>query len=153
MIDLSNATLPAAMVRAALGLAPHPEGGCYRELWRDAPADGARGAASSIHFLLAAGERSHWHRVDAAEIWLWHAGAPLRLGIGRRDVTLGPNLAGGEALQAIVPGGEWQAAESLGSWTLVSCIVAPAFDFAGFALAPPGWSPGTAPADSPPQHK
>lgn len=138
-IDLRDPTLGAAAVRSALALQPHPEGGHYGELWRDTPADGTRGSASSIHFLLAAGERSHWHRVDAAEIWLWQAGAPLRLQIGHETITLGPGP--GAALQAVVPVHAWQAAETLGPWTLVSCIVAPAFDFAGFELAPPGWSP------------
>ena len=133
-------------MRKALGLSPHPEGGHYRELWRDCPASGGRGAGTSILFLLAAGERSHWHRVDAAEIWLWQGGAPLLLGVaetgaGPRQVRLGPDLAGGEVLQGVVPAGAWQDARSLGGWTLVSCVVAPAFEFAGFEMAPAGWSP------------
>lgn len=145
-IDLRDRELPAARVCAALGLLPHPEGGHYRELWRDAPADGGRGAGTSILFLLAAGERSHWHRVDAAEIWIWAAGAALRLGIAgadgqTREVRLGPDLAAGELLQAVVPAACWQAACSMGGWTLVSCVVAPAFEFAGFELAAPGWAP------------
>ena len=131
-----------------MGLAPHPEGGHYRELWRDRPRLGGRGAATSILFLLAAGERSHWHRVDAAEIWLWQAGAPLMLGrAGHDDVRLGPGLANGELLQAVVSPGTWQAASSLGAWSLVSCVVAPAFEFSGFEMAPEGWSP---PADAVP---
>jgi len=142
-VDLRDQGLPAETVREALGLAPHPEGGHFRELWRDQPADGGRGAGTSILFLLAAGERSHWHRVDAAEIWLWQAGAPLQLGItGVGEPVLGPDTASGQTLQAVVPTGAWQAASSLGAWTLVSCVVAPAFDFAGFELAPPGWAPG-----------
>jgi len=141
-IDLRDPTCSESDVRAALGLLPHPEGGHYRELWRDRPAAGGRGAATSILFLLAAGERSHWHRVDAAEIWLWQAGATLWLGIGAgQEVTLGPDSAAGEVLQATVPVHAWQAARSLGRWSLVSCVVAPAFEFAGFELAPPGWSP------------
>lgn len=141
-VDLRDPALAAEDVRAALRLAPHPEGGHYRELWRDAPKGGGRGAGTSILFLLAAGERSHWHRVDAAEVWLWQAGAPLRLEIaGAGEVRLGPDLAGGETLQAVVPAGVWQAARSLGGWSLVSCVVAPAFAFAGFELAPPGWAP------------
>jgi len=140
-IDLRNLSLDASSVRAALALSAHPEGGYFRELWRDVPPDGGRGAATSILFLLPHGERSHWHRVDAAEIWLWQAGAPLRLGIGAREIRLGPDLAAGEQLQAVVPTGVWQAAESLGLWSLVSCVVAPAFVFAGFELAPPDWSP------------
>ena len=132
---------------AALGLAPHPEGGFYRETYRDRPNDGSRGAITSIYYLLRTSERSHWHRVDAAEIWLFHAGAPLALSLsddGRsvRTVRLGTDVAAGEAPQAVVPPGCWQAAESLGAWTLVGCTVAPAFEFAGFELAPKGWKPG-----------
>jgi len=140
-IDLRDQNLPAETVREALGLAPHPEGGHYRELWRDQPEGGERGAGTSILFLLAAGERSHWHRVDAAEIWLWQAGAPLQLGIGTDELMLGPDAGAGQVLQAVVPAGAWQAARSLGGWSLVSCVVAPAFEFAGFEMAPPGWSP------------
>ena len=150
MPDLRDPALPAAAVIAALGLAPHPEGGHYREIWRDAPPGGGRGAGTAIYFLLAAGESSHWHRVDAAEAWHWYAGAPLALGIADGDSgpvaehRLGPDLGAGEAPFAIVPPGHWQAARSLGGWTLVGCTVSPAFDFAGFTLAPPGWAPGPA---------
>lgn len=137
--------LTAEAVIALLGLAPHPEGGHFRETFRDAPPDGGRGASTAIYFLLKAGERSHWHRVDAAEVWHWHAGAPLLLEIadaaGRRSLTLGPDLAAGARPQGVVPPLAWQAAQSLGAWTLVGCTVAPAFDFAGFELAPPGWEP------------
>ncbi|WP_240046936.1 cupin domain-containing protein [Paracraurococcus ruber] len=134
---------------AALRLAPHPEGGHYREVWRDAPAGGGRGAGTAIHYLLATGERSHWHRVDAAEGWHWHAGAPLRLSLsadGRAVEArrLGPDLGAGERPFALVPAGCWQAAEPLGAWVLVSCTVSPAFEFAGFEMAPPGWAPGGA---------
>jgi len=147
--NFRDPSLTAVEARAALDLKPHPEGGHYRELWRDAAQDGGRGAASAILFLLAAGERSHWHRVDAAEIWIWQAGAPLVLGVahpdGRREtLRLGPDAARGEAFQGVVPACAWQEAASLGAWTLVSCIVAPAFQFEGFELAPPGWSPDTA---------
>ncbi len=142
MIDLRDTSRTAEKVRLALGLLPHPEGGHYREMWRDLPAAGGRGAGTSILFLLAAGEQSHWHRVDAAEIWLWQAGAPLQLSIGAaEELRLGPDLAGGEVLQGIVPVRVWQAARSLGAWSLVSCVVAPAFEFSGFELAAPGWSP------------
>lgn len=145
VIDLLNPHLGAAEIRAALALAPHPEGGWYRETWRDVPADPkARGAATAIVFLLAAGEESAWHRVDAAEIWLWQAGAPLELRIAEagsiRTARLGPALAAGSeavGFQAVVPAFAWQAARSTGAWSLVSCIVAPAFSFAGFELAPP----------------
>jgi predicted cupin superfamily sugar epimerase len=147
LIDLTDPALAAASVIRALALRLHPEGGHFRETWRDAPPDGGRGAATAILFLLAAGERSHWHRVDAAELWLWHAGAALGLalsadGVGETARRLGPDLAAGATLQAVVPAGCWQAAESMGAWTLVSCVVAPAFRFSGFALAPPGWRPG-----------
>lgn len=131
---------------AALGLAPHPEGGWYRETWRAPATDGARAAGTAIHFLLEAGQRSHWHRVDADELWLWHAGAPLALHIEAISgaigtVMLGGDVLGGEEPQARVPAGRWQAAEAGAGWTLVTCIVVPGFDFAGFELAPPGWSP------------
>ena len=141
MIDLRNRATPAGAVIAALRLAPHPEGGHYRETWRDAPADGGRGVGTAILFLLAADERSHWHRIDAAELWLWQAGAPLALALASGTVQLGPDLDAGETLQALVPAGVWQAAESLGAWTLAACVVAPAFRFEGFELAPPGWRP------------
>ena len=144
--NLRDQCQSAIAVRQALALAPHPEGGHYRELWRDHPISGERGAGTSILFLLAEGERSRWHRIDAAEIWLWQAGAPLLLGIhagpaGRQQVRLGPDLASGEALQAVVPARAWQEANSLGAWSLVSCVVVPAFEFAGFELAAAGWSP------------
>lgn len=131
---------------ALLNLAPHPEGGRYAETFRDAPAEGGRGCATVIYFLLRAGERSHWHKVDAAEIWLWHAGAPLILEIAEqeaptRNVVLGGDLVGGQRPQAVVPAQAWQAAESQGAWSLVSCVVAPGFEFAGFTLAPPDWRP------------
>ncbi len=146
MIDLRDPSLDARKVREALDLAPHPEGGAFREIRRDAPEGGGRGAATSIFFLLEAGASSHWHRVDAAELWIWQAGAPLALEIdggGKPErIRLGPNLSAGESLQAVVPKNVWQAAKSLGAWTLVSCVVAPAFEFSGFELAPPGWSPG-----------
>jgi hypothetical protein len=136
----------AARIIAELGLLPHPEGGHYRETFRDTRLDhNGRAASTAIYFLLARGERSHWHRVDAVEIWHFHAGAPLTLSIaderGRRTLRLGAALSAGEAPQAVVPAGAWQAAESLGDWTLVGCTVAPGFDFAGFELAPPDFSP------------
>jgi predicted cupin superfamily sugar epimerase len=131
-----------------LGLQPHPEGGHYRETFRDTPPAGAtRAASTAIYFLLRAGERSRWHRVDAAEVWHFYAGAPLQLGIceGTRasTVRLGADLATGEEPQAVVPAGAWQQAESLGAWTLVGCTVAPGFDFAGFEMAPEGFDPAS----------
>lgn len=146
MGDTDRESLTAEAVIALLELQPHPEGGFFRETFRETAPDGGRGASTAIYFLLRAGERSHWHKVDASEIWHWHAGAPLRLSIAagadRRDLLLGPDLAAGERPQGVVPPFAWQAAESLGAWTLVGCTVAPAFDFAGFELAPPGWEPG-----------
>jgi predicted cupin superfamily sugar epimerase len=140
-------SMTAAEIIRLLDLAPHPEGGHYRETFRDSRVVGGRAASTAIYFLLAAGERSHWHRVDAVEVWHFHAGAPLALSIeGRGVVRLGPDLAAGERPQGIVPAGEWQAAESLGDWTLVGCTVAPGFDFAGFELAPEGWMPDEWPA-------
>ncbi|MGK6320358.1 cupin domain-containing protein [Sphingomonas sp. DT-204] len=131
----------AADLIAALGLAPHPEGGWYRETVREPSPDGGRDRVTAIYFLLDAGQRSHWHRVDAAEIWLWHAGAPLTLRIDADEHRLGPDVLGGEAPQMLVPPHAWQSAEADSGWTLVSCIVAPGFDFAGFELAPEGWTP------------
>ncbi|GBR36091.1 cupin domain-containing protein [Komagataeibacter oboediens] len=147
MIDLRDPSTPPESVRQALGLQPHPEGGSYREIWRDTPADGPRGAVSTIMFLLAAGERSHWHRVDAAEIWCWQGGSPLVLEIAPRAdgpierVTIGPLPEQGQVMQAVVPAGAWQAAFPEGAWSLTGCQVAPAFVFSSFELAPPGWSP------------
>ena len=142
MIDLRDAaTRPVDVIRA-LDLTPHPEGGHYRETWRDVPEDGARGVGTAILFLLCDGERSHWHRVDADELWIWQAGAPLSLRVGAPAVhRLGPAVAAGETLQQVVPRRCWQSAHSLGQWTLCSCVVTPAFSFAGFELAPPDWEP------------
>ncbi len=135
----------AQSVIAALNLAPHPEGGWYRETWR-APAVGdQRSAASSILFLLEAGQRSHWHRVDASELWLHHGGGSLTLSTATdgqiTDLRLGSDFTAGEALQGVVETGQWQAAQAHDRWVLVACVVAPAFDFASFELAPPGWTP------------
>lgn len=136
----------AAGIIARLGLQPHPEGGHYRETFRDTHVDAhGRPASTAIYFLLASGERSHWHRIDAVEIWHYHAGAPLMLEIaddnGRRTVTLGADLEAGQQPQGIVPPHAWQAAATTGDWTLVGCTVAPGFDFATFELAPKNWEP------------
>ena len=146
MIDLRDPSLPASEVVAALALQPHPEGGFYRETWRDMPADGSRGAGTAILFLLAADQFSHWHRVDAAELWIWQAGAPLVLSVSPngRDAGahwLGPDLRAKQSLQHLVPVGHWQSATSLGRWTLVTCTVTPACTFEGFEMAPPEWRP------------
>jgi predicted cupin superfamily sugar epimerase len=138
----------AADIIARLGLTPHPEGGHYRETFRDAHADAnGRSHSTAIYFLLARHERSHWHRIDAVEVWHYYAGSALVLEIadsdGRRNIRLGADLAAGEVPQAVVPAQAWQAAESSGDWTLVGCTVAPGFDFATFELAPKGWTPDT----------
>jgi predicted cupin superfamily sugar epimerase len=138
--------MTAAEIVRLLGLQPHPEGGHFAETWRDEPQGGGRGAGTAIYYLLEAGELSHWHRVDATEIWHWYAGGPLALtvspdGHDAWSVHLGGDLAAGQRPQAIVPANAWQTAESLGAWTLVGCTVSPAFDFAGFELAPRGWRP------------
>ncbi|WP_395006816.1 cupin domain-containing protein [Cypionkella sp.] len=133
--------MEADQIIAKLGLAPHPEGGWYRQTWVG-PKVAGRAVGTAIHFLLKAGEASHWHRVDADEIWLWHAGAKLELSLGTdraRSVILGPDVLGGDQVQAVVPQGWWQAARSLGTWSLVSCTVSPGFRFEGFELAPPSF--------------
>lgn len=136
-----------------LGLAAHPEGGWYRETWRGAPGPDGRAQGTAIIFLLRAGEASHWHTVDAAELWLWQAGDPVELRLAASDaglarsVILGADVMADQQLQGLVAPGEWQAARPFGApvhgYSLVSCVVVPGFDFAGFKLAPPGWEPGT----------
>jgi predicted cupin superfamily sugar epimerase len=154
----------------ALGMQPHQEGGWYveihRSLQRVEPVPGAptsRAAMTSIYYLLESGQRSHWHRVDADELWAWHAGAPMELSIAaardpdagqapgarapigdERTVSvhrLGMSLASGERPQAVVPAHAWQSARPMGEWSLIGCVVAPGFEFAHFEIAPPGWSP------------
>ena len=142
-------TAPSATdVIARLELRPHPEGGHYRETFRDSRTDASgRALSTAIYFLLVRGERSHWHRIDAVEVWHFYAGDPLTLRIAhdggvQHTIRLGPDAAADQRPQAIVPAQAWQAAESNGDWTLVGCTVAPGFDFATFELAPNGWSPG-----------
>jgi uncharacterized protein len=148
VVERPSANLTAAEVIRLLDLKPHPEGGHFRETFRD-PGPQSRAHSTAIYFLLAAGERSHWHRVDAVEVWHHYAGAPLLLEIDGtsagpiKTITLGPDLAAGERPQAAVPARAWQAARSLGDWTLVGCTVAPGFEFAGFELAPPDFRPGS----------
>jgi predicted cupin superfamily sugar epimerase len=138
----------AQQIIARLGLEPHPEGGWYRETWRGGEAQGGRAHATAIYFLLEAGQRSHWHRVDAAETWLWHAGSPLRLLSAPDDagplqqVELGGDVLAGHSPHHVIAPHHWQAAEADAGWALVSCVVAPGFEFSGFTLAPPGWAPG-----------
>lgn len=146
-----STSLPAGMSAAdivrLLDLAPHPEGGFYRETFRDPRVDAnGRAASTLIYFLLGAGDVSEWHRIDAVEVWHYYAGAPLVItlspnGHDAHAQHLGPTLATGQRPQVVVPAGCWQTAVSLGAWTLVGCTVAPGFDFAGFELAPPNWRP------------
>lgn len=137
-----------------LQLAPHPEGGWYRETWRAGPDNEGRAKGTAILFLLKSGEASHWHKVDADELWFWQDGDPLELSIAQSDaepaniLTLGRDVLDGQCLQGMVPAGAWQAARAASNeqarqgFTLVSCVVVPGFDFSGFVLAAPGWAPG-----------
>jgi uncharacterized protein len=140
--------LSAVEIIRKLELKPHSEGGYFRETFRDNRTDAnGRAASTAIYFLLARGERSHWHRIDAVEVWHYHAGAPLVLEMAAEGepvhrMKLGPDIAMGERPQGIVPAAHWQAAESLGEWTLVGCTVAPGFEFANFEIAPKDWQPG-----------
>ena len=141
-----TAPLTAQDTIRLLDLKPHPEGGYFRQTFRDTrQLAGGRAASTAIYFLLARGGRSHWHRIDAVEVWHWYAGAPLVLEIAPRKqverIALGRDLAAGERPQAIVPAHAWQAARTLGDWTLCGCTVAPGYDFSGFELAPKDWSP------------
>lgn len=140
--------MSAHEIISKLRLVPHPEGGWYRQTWIADAADGGRPAGTAIYYLLEQGQTSHWHRVDAAEIWHWYAGAPLKLLQADTDdgpvseTLLGPDILAGERPQAIVPVHAWQSAQSTTGWTLVGCTVSPAFRFEGFELAAPNWAPG-----------
>ena len=144
MVALSG-DLGANEIIRLLGMKPHPEGGHYAETYRSG--DGDRAASTAIYYLLQADEVSAWHRVDADEHWLWHAGGALAVtlappyGKGAKPYTLGPDLRARQRPQVTVPAHHWQTAESLGAWTLVSCVVAPGFEFSGFELAPEDWRP------------
>ncbi|MES2119999.1 MAG: cupin domain-containing protein [Pseudomonadota bacterium] len=137
---------------AALDLQPHPEGGWYRESWRAETIGGQRAAASAVYYVMQPGQRSHWNRVDADEIWLWHAGDPIDVSVAESDAgpvrttRLGGDIAAGDQPQLVVPAGRWESAQPAGDgqagYSLISCVVAPAFEFSGFELAEPGWSPG-----------
>ena len=138
--------MDALRIIEALHLEPHPEGGMYAETWRADATDGARPSGTAIYFLLRAGERSHWHRVDAAEIWHFYAGDALELrtsadGRSVETARLGPDVGAGERPQLVVAPHAWQTAQSLGAWTLVGCTVSPGFEFDRFELAPPAWEP------------
>jgi predicted cupin superfamily sugar epimerase len=141
--------MTAGEVVAQLALAPHPEGGWFRETFRDVRRPDGRSVSTAIYFLLEGGRESAWHRVaDAVEVFHFYSGAPLELRIApyaggpERTVRLGADLAAGENPQAVVPMGDWQCARSLGDWTLVGCTVAPGFEFSAFEMAPQGWEPG-----------
>jgi predicted cupin superfamily sugar epimerase len=146
-MSLAAPSLTARDVIRQLGLTPHPEGGYYRETFRDErQVEGGRAASSLIYYLLDTGDVSEWHRVDAVEVWHWYAGAPMVLtlspnGHDAEAHRLGNDILNGQRPQLVVPAGWWQTATSLGAWTLVGCTVAPAFDFASFEMAPPGWRP------------
>ena len=133
-------------VIALLGLEPHPEGGYYRETFRDPDERDGRAASTLIYYLLDTGDVSEWHRVDATEVFHWYAGAPLVItlspnGHDAEARYLGPDLAAGQRPQLVIPKGWWQTATSLGAWTLLGCTVAPGFEFSGFEMAPEGWRP------------
>jgi predicted cupin superfamily sugar epimerase len=135
----------ADSIIAALGLEPHPEGGFYRESFRDSEGPAGRGHCTAIYYLLREGEISRWHRVDAAEIWHWYAGSPLELSVATgpevERLLLGPDVVAGMRPQGVVRARQWQSARSLGAFTLVGCTVSPGFAFSGFELAPDGWTP------------
>jgi uncharacterized protein len=122
-----------------LDLKPHPEGGHFRETFRDG--NPGRAYSTAIYFLLKAGEESRWHRVDAAEVWHFYRGAPLELCIGKQAYVLGSDIDAAQAPQIVVPAGAWQAARSLGDYTLVGCTVAPGFEFDHFEMAAEGFEP------------
>lgn len=142
----------AGLLIEQLGLAAHPEGGWHKETWRAEPGPNGRSGGTAILFLLRGGEASHWHTVDAAELWIWQAGDPLELRLAGSDagpvrsVILGSDISAGQQPQGLVAPQEWQAARPHGEtrhgYSLASCVVVPGFDFAGFTLAPPGWEPG-----------
>ena len=137
--------MDAAQIIALLALEPHPEGGFYRQTFEDRQGQDGRAASTLIYFLLTAEQRSAWHRVDAAEVWHYYAGAPLRLltaeGNALREHVLGIDFLCGQRPQAVVPADVWQSAQSCGAWTLVGCTVAPGFQFSGFELAAADWQP------------
>jgi uncharacterized protein len=135
-----SGSLTADEVIRLLQLQAHPEGGYFRETFRDSKKVEARSASTAIYFLLKQGEISRWHRIDAVEVWHWYGGAPIRLQIRNVEgpvetVLLGNDLLKNERPQAIVPAFSWQTAETLGEWTLVGCTVAPGFEFTSFELA------------------
>ena len=151
-ISFPSGPMSAADVVRMLDLSPHPEGGYYRETYRDPQtSESGRSIKTLIYFLLGTGDVSHWPRVDAVEVWHYYAGAPLVITISPNGVDaaashLGPDLRAGQRPQIVVPANHWQTACSLGEWTLVGCTVAPGFEFSGFELAPEDWRPTPLPA-------
>ena len=140
--------MDADYIISYLKLTEHPEGGWFKETFQSKETSNGRSNSSLIYFLLKENENSHWHRVtDADEIWLWHLGDPLLLSYSdersTKEITLGPDLNNNEKLQAVIPKSIWQKAKSNGAWSLVSCVVAPAFSFDGFEMAKKGWEPKT----------
>ena len=151
-ISMAVSPATAAEIIQRLRLAPHPEGGHFRETFRDEPVEGDRSASTAIYYLLRRDEVSHWHHVDAVEVWHWYAGAPLELSMAVGDspirtVILGMDLTAGQEPQAVVPAFYWQSARSAGDWTLVGCTVAPGFEYSGFEIAPSGWTPPSRSSD------
>lgn len=144
---MSGKESKASDIISLLGMSRHPEGGWFVETFRDRQGPDGRSHGTAIYYLLQAGERSHWHRVDAAEIWHFYAGAPLSLSVGQgkavKTHVLGTDFKAGERPQAVVAAGQWQSAQSTGAWTMVGCTVAPGFEFSGFEMAPPDWQPGS----------
>jgi predicted cupin superfamily sugar epimerase len=151
--DSESGELSSRDIITLLKLEKHPEGGWYREMFRDSSAHNGRAYSTAIYYLLEADDCSEWHRVDATEVWFWHAGGPLSLTLSPNghDASahrLGMNLKAGERPQLVVPAQCWQTAASLGQWTLVSCTVAPGFEFKGFEMAPKDWRPVPRPVQS-----
>ena len=138
--------LAAKDVIFTLGMRPHPEGGWYARTFEDGDKANDRARSTAIYYLLEAGQNSHWHRIDAVEVWHYYAGAPLKLrisdGTSVDEHVLGPDIEAGERPQVVVPTRTWQSAVSAGAWTLVGCTVAPGFEFSGFELADEDWAPG-----------
>lgn len=140
--------IDAELIIAKLAMQPHPEGGHYVEMYKDPKEHSGRSVGTAIYYLLQNGERSHWHKVDAAEIWHFYAGDPLELAIAENENTipvsklLGPDVLADQTPQIVVPAHQWQSANCVGNWTLVGCTVSPGFEFSGFEMAPPNWEPG-----------
>jgi predicted cupin superfamily sugar epimerase len=137
--------IAAADIIGLLGLSPHPEGGWYKETFRDEPGPDGRAKSTAIFFLLEEGQESAWHRIDMVEVWHFYDGAPMEMklaGEGEAAFTLvlGNDLDAGQRPQLVVPAGVWQSARPVGGWSLVGCTVAPGFTFEGFEMIP-GWSP------------